>query len=184
MLLYTITSLQFWVSWVVPSLLLALLIVGLMKSQILLLGIIHQKVNSFQNSVIRVKVHAPGGTAFQPVSWNHTWWEDSWKGGHCKDWEFLPMVISEGQEANGREEMVACRVLPLICSVWHQPSLHHTATPWLQRSHRSVTHIMGQAPPNTVPSSCVGWFVAFFSIFKFRALAVYFYSEIPNLASS
>ena len=92
-----------------------------------------------------VKVRAPGGTEFQPVSWNHTEWEQSWKGSHCKDWEFLPMVISEGQEANGREEAMACRALPLICSVWHQPRLRHTAVPRLQRNRCSLTHVVGRA---------------------------------------
>lgn len=74
-----------------------------------------------------VKVRVLEGAAFQPVSWNHTRWGDSWKGSHCKDWEFLPMVISEGQGANAREEAMACRALPLICSVWHQPRLCQTA---------------------------------------------------------
>lgn len=127
-----------YLSWQIPSLLLALSIVSLMKSQFPLLGIIYQKVTSLWNLAICVKVHAPGGTIFQPVSWNHSWCEDSWKWNHYKDWEFFPMVIFEGQEANGKEEAMACRVLPLICSVWHQPRLRHVAMPWLQRRRCSV----------------------------------------------
>ena len=97
------------------------------------------------------KVHAPGSTELQPVSWNHTGWAQSWKGSHCKGWEFLPMVISVGQEANGREEAMACRALPLICSVWLQPRLRHTATPRLQRSRRSLTPAMGWPPQTQAP---------------------------------
>lgn len=104
------------------------------------------------------KVHAPGSTELQPVSWNHTGWAQSWKGSHCKGWEFLPMVISEGQEANGREEAMACRALPLICSVWLQPRLRHTATPRLQRSRCSLTPALGRLPQTQAPlRSWCGW---------------------------
>lgn len=127
-----------------------------MKSQIPVSGVIYQKVNSFWNWAVRVKVHAPGGTTFQPVSWNHAGWEDSWKGS--TDWDSFPTVISEGQEANRKEEAIACRALPLICSVWHNldcvikrhPGSKGVAAPWWR--------FMGSALQNMGPSSCVVWF--------------------------
>lgn len=52
----TFTSPRIWVSWLVPSSPLLLLIAGLMRSQIPLWGIIHQKVNSFWNVAVCVRV--------------------------------------------------------------------------------------------------------------------------------
>lgn len=58
---------------------------GLRKPQVSLAGIIYQEANSLWHVALPVKVYAPGGTAFQPVSWNHSWWEGTLKWNPGKD---------------------------------------------------------------------------------------------------
>lgn len=69
--------------------------------------------------------------------------------------EFFPVAIPEGQEVTRKEEAMACRALPLICSVRHQPRLCHPASPWLQRScaaaHSSVVAYWGAGSPKHSP---------------------------------
>lgn len=62
-----------------------LVMAGLRKSQVSLEGMIDQEANSLWHLALPVKVCAPGGTAFQPGSWNHSWREGSLKWNHGKD---------------------------------------------------------------------------------------------------
>ena len=154
-----------------------------MKSQVSLLGIIDQKVDSLWNLAICVRAFAPGGSTFQAVSWNQSGWEGNlqWnygKGGILPRGDFWRAGGKQKRGSGGLQSFAFD-----LLSVTSTETASYSYTLATKEPRCSVMAYHGMDSPKHGPSSCVVWLWALFSIFKLRTRALYFSSETPNLSS-